>query len=184
MAVIKQVELAPEEKEKERENIISESIIGRIPEIPGIKCLRGMSPLVMTALHRSNNPYVVGRPGFEEMGIKFDEGGKVANFAAFGVAMMPKTSAVLVLWSCDRDALKRFAVDAIALESASLDFMEDFPGGVGGLAEATIHVSEALRAVQLSKAVAVEDDKPHASTINGEGGDGPKKHARTGSHKS
>lgn len=181
MSVLKPNEIAPED----RENSIAESIIDGIPEVPGVKCVRGMSPLVMTALHRSNNPYVVGRPGFEEMEIEFEDDGKVRNAAAFGVAMMPKTAAVLVLWSCDREALKRFATAPEALESASLDFMEEFPGGVSGLAEATIHVSEALQAVQLSKAVAVDDEeKPQASTLNGEGGVGPKKHARTGSRKS
>lgn len=187
MGLLKQIDVAPEEeKERQRDNSIANSIIGNdAPDIPGITCLRGMSPLVMTALHRSDNPYVVGKPGFEAAGIKFEPDGSVKDFAAFGVAMMPKTAAVLVLWTCSREELKRFAMAPEALESASLDYMEEFAGGVAGLAKVTIHVSEALQAVQLSKAVAVDkDEAPKASTLNGEGHTGPKKLARTGSHKS
>lgn len=161
----------PEEKEVRREHSISESLIDDIPQVKGITCLRGMSPLVMTALQRSNNPYVTGRPGFEEAGVNIGDDGKVTDFAAFGIAMMPKTAAVLVLWTCDRPTLKMFATSPEFLENAALDYMEDFPGGIQGLAEVTIHVSKALEAIQLSKAVPAEDeDSPKASTIETESG--------------
>lgn len=181
MAVMNQFDLEEGDQERARENSTSDALISEVPQIPGIECVRGISPLVMTALHKANNPYVVGKRGFELLGVKFTEEGKIEDLAAFGVAMNPKTAEVLVLWTCDRQELKKFAMDSSSLQDAALDYMEDFPGGIEGMAAATEHVTKALQAVQLAKAVASDaEDKPKASTMTGEGTPGPKKHARIG----
>lgn len=178
------LEETPEEKEQRREHNTTTALIAGMPNIPGITCLRAMSPLVMTALHRSSNPYVVGKRGFEKAGIYFNDDGNVKDFAAFGLAMMPKTAEVLLLWTCDREHLKLFAQFPNDLESAALDYMEEFPGGFAGLAEVTSHVAKAIGDVQLSKAVPSEDDtKPKATGLEG-GQPGPKKPAHTGKPKS
>lgn len=183
MALLKPNDVAPEGDES-RQEIIAEALTSIAPKIPGVQAVRHITPLVMSALHRANNPYVTAKRGFDAMGIEFDGDKMKLDPAAFGISMMPKTAEVLVLLSCDRDTLKKYAVDAAALESAALDFMEDSTPEI--LAEATVFVSQQLMTISKTRSTKAPEDQeaPESAALKGGGRPGPKKPARTGSHKS
>lgn len=165
MAVIQEKDVTAEATEEARHKVIAEAIVGVTPAIPGVDCVREITPLVMTALQRANNPFITNRKGFEAIGIEFDKKGKqVTDPAAFALAIMPKTAEILVLLSCTREELKRFAVNSVALEDAALDLMEG--ATMQQLGEATIFVTVQLN--QISKARAAkspEEDKPGAASL-------------------
>lgn len=183
MPVLQPNDVAPE-SDAARQETIGEALIDNAPKIPGVTAVRHITPLVMSALHRANNPYVTAKRGFDAMGVVFD--GKTTSLdpAGFGIAMMPKTAEVLILLSCDRDTLKKYAVDPAALENAALDLMEDATPEL--LAEATVFVSEQLITISKSRATKApeEQESPEAAALKGGGRPGPKKLARTGSRKS
>lgn len=180
MPLLNPSQLSPEE---ERNEVITDAIIDEAPAIPGFQCVRGLSPLVIVALQRANNPYMTARRGFDAIGIQFDESGKqLTSSAEFGIAMLPKTAEVLVLVSCSRDELKWYSKDPESLESAALDLVDATDMGV--LVEATSFVAKLLEATSKSKVdPAPEDEKPSAAAIE-EGGTNAKKLVRTGSRKS
>lgn len=183
MAVLNPQEVAPEEKEAQREVTIGESLLGNTPDIPGgIKCVREFTPLVMTALQRTNNPYVTGKAGFEAAGISFSEDGNVKDPSQFAIRMMPYTAEVLICFTCPREDIKRYAVDAPALQSAALEYMEN--STIEALAEATVFVSERLGVITKTRAVSAPDAKPKAAALEGDGNGAPKRRVRTGLHKS
>lgn len=175
MAVIKPQDVASEEA---RHETIAEAIIDNTPVIPGVVCVRGVTPLVMAALQRANNPFITNRKGFEAIGIEFDKSGKqVTGAAVFALAIMPKTAEFLILLSCDREALKRFAVNPEALQDVALDLMEN--ATMEQLGAATIFVSEQLQQIAKARATkSPEDDKPGASALEKNGA--KKKHVHTG----
>ncbi len=184
MPILDPKKIVPEE---DRENILGEVLIDSAPEIPGMNCIRGISPLVMTALQRTNNPYVTGKKGFLAAGIDFEEKEDKAEqeqaAGEFAMAMMPFTAEVLICWTCSREELKKYARDSKALQSAALDFMED--STMEKLAEATIYVSRQLAAITKSRAVPAPDQrKPKAEMTGGGSGAPKKKHVRTGKPKS
>lgn len=178
MALLKaaQIEISEEEN---RQNTIAGAITNELPIIPGVSAVRHITPLVMAALHRANNPYVTAKRGFDAMGIHFDEGKTDADPAEFGIAMMPKTAEVLILLSCDREALKKFAVDPAALLDSALDLMEESTPEM--LAEATIYISQELMTISKTRTVKAPEDSeaPEAAALSGDAS-GKKKPARTG----
>lgn len=184
MAILnpKEVAQAPNgeatDHDESRQEVIAAALVSEAPSIPGIKAVRHITPLVMVALQRANNPYVTARRGFEAMGIDFDGEATKTDPAAFGIAMMPKTAEVLILLSCDKETLKKYAVGSTTLQSDAMDFMEDTTPEV--LAEATVFVSEQLMSISKTRATKApeERDSPEASTLNG--ASGKKKHVRTG----
>lgn len=179
---MKPQDVAPESDEQ-RQETIADALTSTSPKIPGIEAVRHITPLVMSALHRANNPYVTAKKGFAAMGIEFDGEKTDLDPTDFGIAMMPKTAEVLILLSCDRDTLKKYAGDSAALNDAALDFMEDATPEI--LAEATIYVSQQLVAISKTRATNAPEDKPspEAAALKEGGNNGPKKHARTGSRK-
>jgi len=183
MATIKPHEIAAEDADASRENSIAEALVGNAPHIPGVTVVRGITPLVMLALQRVNNPYVTAAKGFAAMGIKFEGGETDSDPAAFGISMMPKTAEVLILFSCDKADLRRYATAPAALEEAALDFMEDTTPDV--LAEATVFISGMLTTLSKSRAEKAPEDTeaPEASTLK-EGARGVKKPVPTGLRKS
>lgn len=182
MAIMNPTEIAPAsngsavDPEEARQETIAAALVSESPAIPGITAVRHITPLVMVALQKANNPYVTAHRGFEAMGIDVSAEATKEDPAAFGIAMMPKTAEVLVLLSCDKDRLKRYAVDAAALQNDAMDFMEETTPEV--LAEATVFVSEQLMMISKTRAnkAPEERDTPEASTLNG----GKKKPVRTG----
>lgn len=174
MAVIKPQEIQTEE---ERHAVVEESILLDVPSFPGRKCVRDITPLVMTALHRANNPYVTGKKGFASIGVQFGENGEQQTSPLdFAILMMPKTAEVLLLLSCTREELKAFARVPGALEDAALDIVED--SSMDAMAAATVFISERLKAISGSRvAASPDDDKPAASTLEDTG---PKEPAPTG----
>lgn len=183
MATIKLEDMSPKTCEEERHNIIAESVINKSPAIPGVETVRDITPLVMLALQLANNPYVTGKKGFSAMGIEFDGKNTNLDHAEFGIRMMPKTAEVLVLFSCDKDKLKQYATNYSSLENDALEFIES--STLESLAEATVYISERIDAMSKSRASKARGDEgtPEAAALR-EGGKGPKKLARTGSHKS
>lgn len=166
------------EAEEARHEVIAEAIVSNIPSLPGVDCVRGITPLVMSALQRANNPFITNRKGFEAIGIEFDAKGKqTTDPASFALALMPKTAEVIVLLKCSREDLKRFAVNPPALEDAAQDFLEG--STMEQLGEAMIFVSNQLQ--QISKARAAkspEEEKPEAAALHAL--DTKKKRVRTG----
>lgn len=181
MPVLQPNQLTPEE---ERHEVIADAILNDAPSIPGFQCVRNITPLVMVALQRSNNPYITGRKGFDAIGIEFDgDGRQLTDAAGFAMAMMPKTAEVLILLSCSREELRCFSRDSAALDNAALDLVE--VSTVDALMEATVFVSKQLEALAKSRAdQAPEDEKPSAAAIEEGGATGSKKLVRTGSRKS
>ena len=177
MAVIQPKDVAAAEDEARQESIAN-AIIGGSPAIPGVECVRSITPLVMCALQRANNPFITNRKGFEAMGISFDnKGNQLTDAASFALALMPKTAEVMVLLSCTREELKQFAVSPAALEDAALELMDG--ATMEQLGEATIFVSNQLQLVAKSRAAkSPEDDKPEASALKEHGA--KKKPLRTG----
>lgn len=175
MALLKPTEMDTEE---DRHNIIAEAIIGKTPVIPGVVCVREITPLVMAAMQRANNPFITNRKGFEAIGIEFDsEGKQLTDPASFALAIMPKTAEILILLSCSREDLKRFAVSPLALEDAALDLMDT--STMEDLAAGMLFVSEQLEQISKSRAAkSPEDEKPSASAL--EENSGKKKRARIG----
>lgn len=178
MAVIQPADI----DEEKRHEIIADAVIGGSPGIPGVECIREITPLVMSALQRANNPYITNRKGFEAIGIKFDaDGNQVSDAAEFALAIMPKTAEVIVLLSCPREQLKQFAVNPAALQDAALDIMETATMEQMGMA--TVFVSEQLQRISRARATkSTDDDKPEAQALAQV--NGKKKPGRTGSHKS
>jgi len=163
----------------EREQTIETALLDAPPDLPGVKCVRTITPLVMTVLQRTNNPYVTGKAGFEAAGISFLEDGNVQDPAQFAIRMMPFTAEVLICFMCTRDELKHYATKSDALQSAALDYMEG--STVEALAEATVFVSEQLGVIAKTRAVPSRDlEKPEAEGLNGEGANAPKKPVRIG----
>jgi hypothetical protein len=181
MPILNPNDLAPDES---RQEVIAEALTSQTPAVPGIVAVRGITPLVMAALHRANNPYVTGKKGFTAMGIQFEDGKTDVDAGSFGIAMMSKTAEVLILLSCDRPALKSFAGNPASLEDAALDFMEDTTPEV--LAEATVFVSEQLMAISKTRVTQAPDEAetPEAAALKEGGKPGPKKLVPTGSRKS
>lgn len=179
MAVIKPQEIQTEE---ERHEVIADAFLNDTPSLPGIKCVRDITPLVMVALQRANNPYVTGQKGFDAAGISLESMGKPNTddqkkaAVAFAVAMMPKTAEVLVLLSCSRDELKQFARSPEALENAALDFVDG--SSMEGMAAATTFIAERLQGITKSRVTnSPEEEKPSAGPLEDTG---PKKPAPTG----
>lgn len=165
--------------EEERHDAIANVLLTDAPVIPGITCVRHITPLVMTALQRANNPYVTGKKGFEAIGIEFDSQGKqLTDLSQFSLAMMPQTAEVLVLLSCSREELKRYTVNPEELESKALDLVEE--STLEKMGEATVFIVEQLKAVSLSRSVTSSEDKPLDSAVQKGGGTRPKKLGRTG----
>lgn len=162
MAVINSKDVGSEEA---RHETIAEAIIDNTPVIPGVVCVRGITPLVMSALQRANNPFITNRKGFEAIGIEFDKKGKqVTDATTFALAIMPKTAEFLILLSCSREELKRFAVNPEALQDAALDIME--VATMEQLGAATVFVSEQLQQIAKARATkSPEDDKPEAAAL-------------------
>lgn len=176
--------------EETREQTIARAITNEVPTVPGITAVRGITPLVMAALQTANNPYVTAKAGFDAMGITFKmvevdveiEGKEEKQWqsqtdmpaASFGIAMMTKTAEVLVLLAADRDTLKRYAVDRLALADAAMDLMEETTPEL--LAEATVFISGMLVPISKTRAVkAPEDAGPPEATPTAK-----KKPSRTG----
>lgn len=180
MAIMKSTEVAPEnaqvDYDEARQETIAAALVSESPDIPGIKAVRHITPLVMVALQKANNPYVTARRGFEAMGIDFDGETTKADPAAFGIAMMPKTAEVLILLQCEKDALKRYAVDSAALQNDAMDFMEETTPEA--LAEATVFISEQLMTISKTRATKAPEEReaPQAGPLVS----GKKKPARTG----
>lgn len=184
MAILKQADIEPNE-EQQRQNTIGKAIAGVIPkEVAGIPILRGISPLVMEALRRANNPYITGKKGFEAANISFDptpDKDEESRGAEFAMAMMGKTAEVLACFSCSREELKEFAFgsDQNALKEAVFDIMEN--ATLEQMAEATVFVSVQLKMASKARADKSPDDtKPKAETIESE----KKRQRHTGSRKS
>jgi len=173
MAILNPKDVATEET---REDILAEALVGTIPGMPGVECVRGFSPLVMLALQKANNPFVTNRKGFEAIGIEFDsKGQQLTTPAEFGFAMMPKTAEVLVLFTCSREDLKQFAVSPAALEDAALELLDGLT--LEQSAEAMVFIAERMKRIGKAQATKAEDDtKPVASTMPV----GKKKHGPTG----
>jgi hypothetical protein len=178
MPILKASELAPDSEET-RQATLAEGILAPPHSVPGFVCVRRITPLVMAALQRANNPYITARKGFEAMGVEFDEeGNQLTDAASFGVAMLPKTAEVLLLMSCTREQLKRYAVSPQALESDALDIVED--STLETLAQATAFITSELQLMAKTQVIpAPEDEKPSAEALKG-GAEGSKKPARTG----
>jgi hypothetical protein len=161
--------------EEERHEKIAASMVAGAPIIPTFSPVRNFTPLVVAALQMAQNPYVIGKAGFESIGIKFNAKGKqVTDPTAFAIAMMPKTAEAVVALTCDREQLKAYAVNPAALQSAALDLMEE--STMEALAGATVYIAEQLGAISASRAnPAPKERKPQSG-----GGSGAKKHVRTG----
>ncbi len=180
MAILQPNLVAPTEEEQ-REGSVGQAIFDKKPVIPGVVCVRGLSPLAMHALMRSNNPFVTGKKGFEAAGIAFvgdsDEAADISNFA---LAMMPYTAAAVVCFTCSEEDLMEYADDPKALKFAAFRFMEHSTNET--LAAAMVVISEKAGMLSKSRAVpAPSQTKPEADLGGGNGS--PKKRARTGSRK-
>lgn len=167
MAILKAESMAPQEET--RESIIERAIISDNSEklVAGVKCIRGVSPLVMVALIRANNPFVTGQKGFDAAGIAFSPTSKTDDeqAAQFGVLLMPKTAEVLACFSCDRQTLRLFSIDSEALKEAALDILEDIET-LEEMAQAMVFVTKELSSVGKSQVVkSSEDEKPEAEAL-------------------
>jgi len=177
MPILNPNSVSPEEAQ--REKTIGQAIVNGAQSVCGLHCVRDITPLVMTVLQRTNNPFVTGKAGFEAAGISFAEDGNVQDPAQFAMRMMPFTAEVLICFSCSREDLKRYAADSAALQSAALDYMEG--STIEALAEATVFVSERLGVITKSRASpSQESTKPKAAGLGGDGKGSPKKRVRTG----
>lgn len=174
MAILKPEELGGPDNEEARHNTIADAIVGGTPVIPGVACVRDVTPLVMLALLRANNPFITNRKGFEAIGVEFDRSGKqITDPATFAMLIMPKTAEILILLSCSREDLKRFGVDPAALEDAALELMDT--SSMEDLAEGMLFVSGKLEQISKSRAAkSPEGEKPGASVLT------KKKRGRTG----
>ena len=160
MAILKLEEL------ETREDALAKAFTSDMPRpLNGIKFVRKISPLVVVALNKANNPYLTGKRGFEALGLTM-EGDSVSTPAEIGVAIMPKTAEVIVLLTCGRDDLKRYAEDSKALQSAALDMLEDHD--VDFFAKATELISEELGGVSKTQAA----EAPEEEKIKPAGGEG------------
>lgn len=157
--------LKPEQLSEEARHEATEKVMltphGELPSFP---LVRHITPLVLVALQRANNPYITGRKGFEVIGITFDEDNDLQSTdrMSFAIAIMPKTAEVLLLLSCTREELKRFATHPEELESRAQDIVEESTKEF--MAQATVIISEELQAVSGSKAN-IADEKPTVEAI-------------------
>ena len=175
MPVLKQEQLS----EEARHDVIGGAIVAGPPSLPGYEIRRDFTPLVVAALQRARNPFIVGREAFISIGIEFDAKGKqLTSPSQFAIAMMPKTAEVLLLLTCEREKLKEYAVNPVLLESDSLDVVED--STMEAMAQAMIFISDRLKISQVSRAVPDPKDKKPDAAGKG-GGSRPKKPVRTGS---
>lgn len=177
MPILKQEDI--EDSNEQRHAIVEKLFVTKAPSIPGFQCVRHMTPLVMVALQRANNPYLTNRKGFESIGVEFDaEGKQVTDSVQFAIAMMPKTAEVLVLLSCSNDELKSFVSHPDELASSAMDLVDE--SDMDTMAEATMFVAEQLQAISKSRAAISDSDKKPESKALKEGAGTPKKRHRTG----
>lgn len=185
MAILKTADIQPTEEEQ-RHQVTAGAFLTTAPTIPGFNCIRHFTPLVVTALHNANNPYMTGTKGFEALGIDIsklptkedgeDQKAKQA-LSDFALKMMPKTAEVLVLLCCTREELKQFALNPVMLESNALDLMEN--SSLDALAGATVHIAAQQGMISKSQATKAEgEEKPDAISDKKNGA--KKKHVVSG----
>jgi len=164
--------------EEEKAQVIAEAVIGKAPDsIADIVFVRDFSPLVMMALQKANNPFATHLKGFREMGIEFDEeGNRLTDAAEFAMLMMPKTAEVLVLWSCSREELKRYAVDPRGLGDAAINLMADVTS-IDEMTKAMERVSDQMQKFNGVQVVKSPDDtKPESEALKEGAGKAKKQH--------
>lgn len=173
MAVLKS-----EEMEEVRTESAASAIISDKPEqdfVAGVKLVRRVSPLVLVALEKANNPFITGKAGFEAAGIAFDPKAlaseaedrtdeQKAVAARFAMAIMPKTAEVLACFSCTREELRKFARDPVALEDASFDILENVTSSQD-MVEAMLLVTKEMSLFQKVRvSPAPEEQTPESAT--------------------
>lgn len=174
MPILRDEDLTAEEQ---RHEALDAVFIDNRPTFAGFQTVRHVTPLVMVALRKANNPFVTARKGFEAMGLNLD-GPDKTDSAEFGIAMMPKTAEVLILLSCSREELKRFASNPAALENAALDLVDG--STLEFMAEATGFVSDIIKLVSKAQAVQAPEDEKIESPAAPEGAGNAKKPALIG----
>lgn len=121
--------------------------------------VRRATALVMETLRKENNFFVTGQQGFASMGIKSQDelNPKNENFNQRGaVAIGRKIAEVMVLLTCAKAELHRYARDSAAFEEAVFDLMEGLT--LPELMECMEPLQEAFDEVNRS-AVSVPDDE-------------------------